>query len=60
MTEEEREEELTMLAMYAAIALPGILGKAMWVIKEDIAAQAFDIAEAMIVEYKKRKDVSES
>lgn len=59
MTDEEREEEQTMLAMYAGIALPGIIGRASsYISPEEIGEKAFDIAEAMIVEYKKRKDVS--
>lgn len=61
MTEEEREEELTMLAMYAGIALPGVMGRSSYLDSSQvIAKQAFDIAEAMIVEYKNRKNVSES
>jgi len=63
MTEEQIEEYNTELRLYAGIALPGIIttmGGTIFMEKE-IAEHAFDLAEAMIKESKKReKYVSES
>jgi hypothetical protein len=61
MTEEEREEYNTELRLYAGIALPGIIttmGGTVFIEKE-IARHAFDLAEAMIVESKKREKTNE-
>lgn len=61
MTEEEKEAYNDLLKLYAGISLPGLIGKMQFMSPTDIAIQAFDIAEAMIVESKKReKHVSES
>ena len=56
MTEEQIEEYNTGLKLFAGIALPGIIGRASsFKSAEDIATEAFDLAEAMMVESKKRE-----
>lgn len=56
MTEEEIQEYNTALGLYAGIALPGILGRcSSFDTNEVIASRAFDLAETMMVEFKKRE-----
>jgi hypothetical protein len=58
MTEEEQDYH-DKLNLFAGIALPGVIGKVIWVNTEDIAKQAFDIAEAMMKESLLRQPKSE-
>ena len=61
MTDEEIQEYNDSLRLFSGITLPGVIGRASsYISPEEIAEKAFDIAEAMIVEYNKRKNVSES
>ena len=61
MTEEEREEYNDKLLLLAGISLPGVIAAQGGTVFPDlIANEAFTIAEAMLVEFKKRKNVSES
>jgi hypothetical protein len=62
MTEQEKEEYNDSLRLYAGISLPGLItvsGGTIFMEKE-IAKQAFDMAEAMIEEFKKREKNEES
>jgi hypothetical protein len=53
MNEEKDVQE--MLALYAGIALPGVIGRAgMFYDPAEVAKDCFDVAEAMIVELAKR------
>ncbi len=58
MTEEEQNYNDKLLLL-AGISLPGLIGKMQFMSPLDIAIQAFDIAEAMIVESKKREKTNE-
>lgn len=52
----EEQEEPSLLDIFAGIALPGVITKAsLFDSNPDIARKAYDIAEAMVIESKKRK-----
>jgi hypothetical protein len=56
MTEEEIGEYNNKLLLLAGISLPGVIGRASFIDRPEIVARdAFDIAEAMLVELDKRK-----
>ena len=51
----ETSERDQMVAMFAGIALPGLIGKSgLYTDAEQIASEAFDIGEAMIKEMESR------
>lgn len=61
MTDEQREEYNDSLRLFAGISLPGVIAtQGGTSFPEKVAKEAFNIAEAMLVEYNKRKDVSDS
>ncbi len=57
MNEEQIEDYNSKLELFAGISLPGLIAKSVFGHPEDIARQAFDQAEAMMVESEKRKKV---
>lgn len=56
MEDPEIEEYNDSLRLFAGIALPGVMGRmSIFATPDMVAKEAFDIAEAMIVEFKKRE-----
>lgn len=55
MENEEKQEMEQIRDMFAGIALPGVIGKAnLFASYDDMAKEAYDVAEAMIKERARR------